>query len=381
MNQQFKITCCAIILGILFSCNRVDKNNGRISHPTQENLLPKDSVNFRLTEESENVIDAKELSLIESIGIQEGSSKYMIGRVTSAKISNNSEIFVLDGQYGFVRRYDIKTGEYVGQFGRSGSGPSEFTIPNDLFVRENKAYVSDRVNRVQIFNVGNRIEHSDELNVEFVPISLCVIDNSLFISGVDYKSFLTVHKFNLTDNKRVMSFHEAYKSDGKIAKILLSNNKISCNQKSKTVAVISPNLPYIYGYDLRGNIKWISQLSNYNPILTTEETSDDGRPSINKKIDPNGYTDSYYKLIEVENTDDLMLQVSRSERRNNEFSSNKNLTYLIDSSTGKGVFISDNLPVIEALNKNYVIARDSKKYPSINIYKGIYEKVKIYDHN
>ena len=375
---MFKVVYGLFFLGIIFSsCENTENqtySNGSINHPTQRNMIPNDSINHKLTFEDEALIDTSNLNKISTIGVLEGSRQYMLGNITATKVNSNSEIMILDAQYGIVRVYDVHSGKYKTQFGRAGSGPGEFSQPNDLFIEKGKVYISDRVNKLQAFDAENEFKHKKELAVEFAPNSICGIDNDVFISGVDYEKFLTVHKMNMLNNKKIKSFHEAYKSDRSLARILLSNNIISCNSQTKTLAVVSPNLPYIYGYDMEGNIKWVSELSDYNPIQTIEKTGDSGKPSITKRINPNDITDSYNKLLEIEGTEYFLLQINRSERNNNEVLYSNNMTFLINAFTGEGKFLTLDFPTVEAVSKNILVTKGQKGYPLINIYKGFYEQ-------
>ena len=60
-----------------------------------------------------------------SIGVADGDEAYMIGQVSDIALGRDGSLYVFDGQVPVVRHYDA-SGKFMGQVGRSGSGPGEY---------------------------------------------------------------------------------------------------------------------------------------------------------------------------------------------------------------------------------------------------------------
>lgn len=71
------------------------------------------------------------LAPLDSIGILNGDSSYMLSFVTDYEPELHGGMAILDGVAGRVRVYD-SLGVHLLSFGRFGSGPGEFTVPTQL---------------------------------------------------------------------------------------------------------------------------------------------------------------------------------------------------------------------------------------------------------
>ncbi len=88
----------------------------------------------------------------------DNTTKYAFNRPTGLTFHPNGDFYVSDGYVNSrVVRYH-KNGDYVLQWGKKGTGDSEFDIVHDVTTdRRGRVYVADRTNgRVQVFDADGR---------------------------------------------------------------------------------------------------------------------------------------------------------------------------------------------------------------------------------
>lgn len=309
-----KIAIFFFIVGIISCSQDADQKNyntNEIAHPTPINYISKDSVTTFINDSfTDFVVDSSSLNKINSIGIREGNSNYMFGRITSVSIINDTEIVVLDDQSGGLRAFDLISGEFITSFSKTGRGPGEIMYASQMTSDKNHVFVSDRLQKIEIFERTDEQKFkSTTLNLNYSPGGICVIGDNLYVSGFDQQNLKTVHKYNIPALSYQNSFHNAYKADSGFSMLMLSNNRITCNKTTETVAVVSSYLPYVYGYDIDGEVKWVSEINNFTPVSIVETNYD--RPGIDKEIRPDGKTDIYSNLSSTNDSSLIYLQLNR----------------------------------------------------------------------
>lgn len=85
-----------------------------------------------------------------SIGVEAGPEEYMLGSVGGV-YATEERIYVVDGQVPTVRVYD-RAGNHVGELGRQGQGPGEYTRPS-LITGDNAGRIFVQDSRGRRFNV------------------------------------------------------------------------------------------------------------------------------------------------------------------------------------------------------------------------------------
>ncbi len=114
----------------------------------------------------------------------ESQEESLLNRVNQYLMGDDGHFYVLDRGNQRIAVFD-QAGEYVRSFGRSGSGPGEFTDPRLFSIFNNKVAVLDtRIYRVSIFNVNGTFLESfsyqmSELKLE---IHLTAEDNLVLVS-------------------------------------------------------------------------------------------------------------------------------------------------------------------------------------------------------
>lgn len=100
------------------------------------------------------------------LGVDVGPEELMFGHVNDLAVGTNGEIYVADEQLDTIRAFD-RSGQYLGQIGRHGQGPGEYSrIDSVKVLPEGALVVLDRENgRV------SRFQSSGEFVSSFQPAS------------------------------------------------------------------------------------------------------------------------------------------------------------------------------------------------------------------
>lgn len=358
-------------LGIATSCTKGPKETSstEIIHPTEENLISSDSITHVIDDalSIEHHLFRNDSGNVE-IGVDQGDRNYMFGRISSIAELSTEDVLILDDQHDKIRAFDKRTGEYKYSFSAAGRGPGEVMHPSGMAIDGQRVFLADRMNKVEVFeNPGTVNIISKTMKLTFSPNQICSFNDLVFIAGVDHTNSKTVHKFDTTELEYVTSFHDAYKSDSYLAKTLLSYNRIACNKNTETVIIVNPNLPHVYGYSLAGNLRWVSKFDNFNLVEIIESLNDEGRPSLDRSIRPNGITDIYSNLISIEGSDDVLLQMNRLKRENGETVEGKIMSFRIDGKDGSGYLISTEFPFIYHANEENLISLTTDPFPKLTI--------------
>jgi 6-bladed beta-propeller len=192
----FRLFCIALMICIFSSAfsypaiagnrsvnEQLPEDVPRISNPADARYPPltfKPTELWRLGGESENDYE-------------------LFGRVSAIKLADNGDSYVLDMQLNRITVFDTN-GQYLRTLGRSGEGPGEFYLPNDLF------FLSD--NRICASSVmGSRLP---------------IIDRSTGNAASDFRlpegkdgRVHFIHQMDTRDSLIIVSYIMALNRDGK----------------------------------------------------------------------------------------------------------------------------------------------------------------------
>jgi len=229
------------------------------------------------------------ISQIGRFGSTADESYYFYTRPKKVEIDPQGFIYISQTYTNSIKVYD-SLGVYQYSIGGGGNGPGEFKGLLTFSFDENyeHIYALDYF-EVEIFSRKNgKFEYLGTKFHEFhIPYDMCILDNHLFISGfrfiesdkrktdkVDYTAKITppISKFYLQPFEYKYSFGFSYPSRSGYGTYegILSNMMLSCNEASQTVIGYQKMLPYIFGYDLEGNQKWVSRINGYEFPRHTE---------------------------------------------------------------------------------------------------------------
>ncbi len=110
-------------------------------------------------------------------GVDQGSDTYLLTSAFARTISDDGSLYVLDVLRAEAHRFSSE-GKHLGQFGRRGQGPGEFSILQDLIYHDGRLYTNDPFSRhVTVMDpLGGLIETIP--CPEEVPISRLIIPYS-----------------------------------------------------------------------------------------------------------------------------------------------------------------------------------------------------------
>ncbi len=345
-----------IISCFFLSCSDDASNNPR-KHPTSDNIINRDSIDYIIHNEFKEVrgidIDKKTV-----IGVSEGDFNYMFGRIIDLEIDNENRLYVLEGEFNEVRVYD-NNGKYINKISKSGNGPGELTRGFDLSINNEYLFITDNNFEVEVFKKNKSssyFEYLKNMKLDYIPYHIASCEDFVFISGLasytnreDMNLSKNIHVYDIETGKYLSSFEDSYKSNSILASVQLTKNKIVCNESSETVIVVNYYLPYIKGYTYDGKLKWIVKLNDYNSKDLKEQTDEYGRLSFTIKNKTNGLSDNLGSVISFK--DNLVIiQIIRLDRKNDELINSTILSYMINSSNGKGGLISNSIPLLKAIN-------------------------------
>jgi len=232
------------------------------------------------------------ISQIGRFGSTADESYYFYTRPKKVEIDPQGFIYISQTYTNSIKVYD-SLGVYQYSIGGGGDGPGEFKGLLTFSFDENyeHIYALDYF-KVEIFSRENgKFKYLNSISHELLhSYDLCIINNDLFISGFkieekdskeknanksyDIKSKVTapIAKFSLKDLEYKFSFGFEYPSRSGYGTYegILSNMMLSCNEASQTVIGYQKLLPYVFGYDLAGNQKWVSRINGYEFPRHTE---------------------------------------------------------------------------------------------------------------
>jgi hypothetical protein len=347
-----------------------------VIHPTQTVFLPESDVDGIIrTESNKNLLSLQNRNLKLTLGDDEGRMESMLGSIEGAGIMMDSTLVVADDQKNAVRLYDLDSGEYRSTVAIRGRGPGELMDLSDLSVSDTRIISSDRrMQKVEIFEQHRQDFKDRSFSLDFSPHFLCETDGKLFISGFHYDKSQTIHVYDVESGSHLFSFHEEYPSESFMVSLMLSNNRVACNRDSGTVAVLSPYLPYVYGYDTAGALQWISKLDIFSPVEVIEGQDSNGNPSITKSIRDDGVTDIFSQFLAAASGSEFILQMNRMKKQDGETKEANIHTFMIDANDGRGRLVSTDLPIIQDVSERYLIFSTYDPHPQIILYENFLEE-------
>lgn len=378
-----KYTIVVLALIVFVSCIQ---NDSYIYHPTDDNYLDRDfvdsvifdtSVNRILTESSQHLVHQLDSSteLVSTIGRLDARKEEIFSRIDQVLIQDD-EVYIFDFDAVNISIFSVD-GLFINEFGNFGYGPDELVSPLGAGYSEGIIYLADgngTVKKADLRLSNDRIDISDFINeLAGFPIGLCVAEEAMVLKYLDFneESFGNLklyHHYDIDMDENVTSFGSPYRARDPIAMQILSEGIFTCiDNGAKQIASSMHILPYLYLYNLNGDIEWIAEFDNYLPMQHRES----GR-GMSFRWDESDITyDRFSSIISLK--DHIIVQISRHESLfENEDFMNEEVelrTYVLDKHTGNGTFIGNRLPQILAINSEYVVFDNDEAYPGILIYK------------
>lgn len=346
---------------------------GDVRHPTRENLPSGNALAAMISP------TAGEPSLrglagrltgaepLITVGAAEGAPDEVFGVVEDIAPGADGRFWVLDSRYNNVREF-APDGRLLRTFSGPGRGPDELMAP-EAVERDaaGRLIVADRHNRLKIFaGADGEFRATETVSVRFVPEDFCLLDGRIFVQAATDAA--VVHAFDLSGEPRA-SFAEAYRSPNALVRNQLSDGPIACSADAGIVAFMPKYLPVIRAYGADGRVRWTSRIENFRPMQMTEGVDEKGQPFLDFSPPADGF--HFASGLTALPGGVLLVQVglhtAESLRERSEHAELH--SYLVNGSTGRGMYAGASLPRIVAASSDRLYAAVSDPVPQAVVYR------------
>ncbi len=352
-----------------------DSQKGTVSHPTKINLpISGKEHEYIITPEKDNPVDsaiASNAHKFEKLAAADyqpaGLDDYLFGFILDIVIDGQNRIYILDETRQEVSVFNQR-GEYLTTLGRLGKGPGEFEHARSMTLYKDEMLLVNSGYEIEIFDISKpEIEFKSTLQLEYASRSMCSIDDTLFVHyaglHLQKKEFgkegklSMIKAYSLPEFEPLFSFGESYKSNNIMIVDRLSLGEISCNETTSTVVFGFERFPVLHGYSMQGELKWKTYISGLKTTIL-ETSKESNRTKISYKQPKGKFVDRILKSRSLNNKYQLS-QIDRILISDASFENKREeISFMIDSETGKGEMVSTDIPLIFGISDGSVISID-----------------------
>lgn len=363
------------IITILFHACK--ENEGKVidqSHPTPLNIPNSDQtadilkisetvINFR-----ENALKAKveKSKIVYEIENSDINFEEPLTMIDDMDITTSGEMFLLDKRRSMLIHFD-SSGSYTGRIGRKGRGPGEFMNAQQVRVYNDSLLLVSDLTKIELFDIYSQTKHIRTVNMQHGVSSICSVGDTLFTFSNQFLHHRQInsnsveeiiHAYKIKSFDHLYSFGKSYKSSYPDIVQRLTAGNISCDEYSGTVFFLFQFVPVMHAYSAEnGNLKWSIRFDDLFLPKVKTELNDDG---IRFSYSTHDATNDYFLHPVSINDQYLLLQISRSFQDKNE--DDFIASFIIDSATGKGTYVSNDLPHIMAVSGQYFGTKNISNY-------------------
>lgn len=381
-NMHIRIILIVLLLNLLLiSCNKGNENEIITTHPTSANLLSdSDTVNILKINNDELNQDYKALVDLfryadnrYTVETHDSNFDRLIGMIDDLAITSSGEMYILDTRQVTVLQFD-STGEYKGYIGRQGSGPGEFMNPQKTMIYADSLLLVSDATKIEIFNISSEPQYVETVNMNSGVSSMCSIGDTLYTFSSMYlhhnmnnenDSIDLIHAYSISDFEHLYSFGKPYQSNHPDIVQRLSAGNIVCNKESGTVSFLFHFVPVLHAYSATsGELVWSIHFNDLHlPRVSTN--FHEGRVRFRYSRNEN-INDHFFEPLNLKGSY-ILLQLRRSFQDEN--IEDYYVSYIIDSISGTGKFISTEIPHIISNSDPYLATRDiySSDFPSAKL--------------
>ncbi len=361
-----------------------------IVHPTEENL--RSPANTRTVTRADTVTGIAALDnlarqlrsarVMDSIGAPDGDGPTGFGMIRDVTVLPDGRVAVIDRANSTVRMFDYN-GTYLLSFGRDGGGPTDLRTPISAW-----AGPKDQL-AVYDVSLGLKFLQPDGnggatlaklLRVNAVPTGVCSVGNRIFAlspslpaqpgataspSNNAAAAPVSVRVFD-ADAQPVGAFGEPYKSSSGFIRFTMSEGEIGCASDGTVVTALS-KLPFVQGYTSDGDVRWTLRMTDFQIGRHLEQGNERGQQAIG--LDPQNPTNSFTLRLREVSRGMLLVQVGlmtpKSLRDRTMWE--RIDSYLVETSSGRGVFVSSSLPLVAGGVRDRVFGFSNDPYPRVLI--------------
>jgi len=216
---------------------------------------------------------------VTEIGVMDGPPESEVfGPIRHAVVMESGGLTVLDVQSSRISGFDAE-GRHTFSFGRSGSGPGEFTDPTGLLrIADDTLAVVSRAKRlIQYFvpdSVGTFVEAERSALLPLWPNGSCVMGGRIFVLG--YLEESSVHEVDRDGSvRRSFSGSELgeWAEEGAPESVAWAwrdaavSGRLVCSEDSQTIIHIPYNTGWVRAYTLGGDLAWHAPIRDFARVL------------------------------------------------------------------------------------------------------------------
>lgn len=192
--------------------------------------------------------------------------------------------FILDKSQKRIFKID-KNGEHISTFGKEGRGPSEFTQPSAIHLKQDNLFIFDPgLNKILIFDLNGEL--IKEISARSQAIDMAVSDTHIFLYSPTSLRGPLVSKYDIATGKLTAEFGEISEVQKRLKGPLAGARHQGISLINNKLYVLSHVYDYrIFVFDTDGNL--IDELipdseiftkadvpTNFNPLTDVENASE-----------------------------------------------------------------------------------------------------------
>ncbi len=314
-----------------------------------------------------------EFKKIRSIG-NDDEENYTFFRIDDAKVSDNKDIFVLDGKGYFVAKYDWQ-GKFLKRTGKRGKGPSDFLSLWQLYIFNNKLHILDMLNR-RIAIIGPDLDKFDYINVHHLK----------------YKNIIEsgwLSNFRVLDNNRFLGIFNTYKEerhrfcifdDNQTIEKTFFNELPTKKSNLRTDAMLHHQVWLLAGVDAKSGLILISFVYTENKIrfflyntkgerlksfLYEQDKAFTFPAKLSKKQNKKGEKTNFSIINSIHSFDDyflvFMVEFKDAEKMDLSLADKSRFSVLVFDKTGKFIhkqYMQGSLDFFQITTDGFALAKD-----------------------
>lgn len=303
----------------------------------------------------------------------EQSAPELFGYVPKADIDVDGNIVVLDELAQEIRIFDPQ-GRFIDGFGGIGDGPLElrYAVDFQLFHDGRIAVPLGKFGTIKVFA---RVDRGWALVEQRTPPAndLCAMaDGRWFSAGYAADEDKIINEYldadSVDDGVETVgrSFGSGYVHEHRFIRRALSDGLVECVDGLDALIFGFSTLPIVRSYQTDGSLNWVAALNGEYKQLKVLEVRHPESGRIGYGEETEFVHDRLAELEVVGSGGHILLQYARvlpDEKRIVPRS------YLLDTSSGRGAFIGDSLPVIVSVQPDGYIALVEKPYVQLEVRK------------
>ena len=350
-------------------------------HPTEQNKLSPAEVDATIAQ-SDTSSDIPALTTLRdrlrqivreephrTVGTRQGTRREVIGSVADATVLPDGRVLLLDGSYNEIRVIDADN-TVSSTIGQEGRGPGEFMSPKRLLQLDGDFIVLDRSNQVDRFTQdGESFVHVDRFNLPGFPDDLCVLADTLYAHSPDLDREASIHRIS-RDGERTASFGWLYESPNAFVRSNISDGAIACNSTTRRIVSGLWYLPHLRAYAPDGSLQWVVKLTDVDPLPRKELVNENGGTRLTNETENRISYTGIWRIRSAENGA-IIVQVRKESKAAHEQQRPYEAiqTYLVDTQTGEGIYVGDQLPPLLYVGNTHIVAGVNTPYPNLQIWE------------